>query len=56
MTFSAILSEKKLIVLLKGKDKKAMLDELLNGEKTEEEFPAKRLLEHDNVHIFYLEK
>lgn len=53
MTFPTIFSAKKIILLLKGSNKKEVLDELLHGEKTAEEFPAKKLLEHENVHIFF---
>jgi 6-phosphogluconolactonase len=55
MTFPMILSSKKIVVLLKGKEKKEALDTLLNKDIPPEEFPAKRLLENQNLHIFYLE-
>ncbi len=53
LTFSAIMSIKKLVILLKGKPKKGIYDELLMGEKTPQNFPAKKLLKHKNLHIFY---
>lgn len=55
ITFPVILRSKKLIVLLKGREKKTILQELLNGDKTWTEFPAKKLWEHPNLHIFFCE-
>ncbi len=56
ITFPQILKSKKLIVLLRGKDKKEILEELLHGKKTWEKFPSKKLLEHNNLHILFLEE
>lgn len=53
MTFPAIFSAKKIILLLKGNNKKEVLHELICGKKTTEEFPAKKLLEHKNFYIFF---
>jgi 6-phosphogluconolactonase len=56
LTFPALLSSKKIIVLLKSKEKKAVLDELLFGNALPQDFPAKYLLAHKNMHIFFLEE
>lgn len=53
MTYAALMNAKKIIFLLKGEDKKEVLDELLSGNKTPEEFPAKKILEHENVHVCF---
>jgi len=51
VTLPMILKSKKLLLLLNNK--KAALDELLNGTKTVEEFPAKALLNHSDFTINY---
>lgn len=56
MTFPIILRSKKIVVLLKGAEKQVVIEELLHGNKSWEEFPAKRLLEHGNVEVVFLEK
>ncbi len=53
MTFPEILRMKKLIILLQGSSKREVLDELFTGKKSSEEYPAKRLLKHNNMHIFF---
>ncbi len=53
LTFPVIMANKKLLLLLKGKAKEAVLNELLNGNKTIEEFPAKKLLEHPALTIHF---
>lgn len=55
LTFPPILSAKKLLVLLKGEEKQAIIDELTEGPQDYQEFPAKRLLEHPHLNIFYLQ-
>lgn len=55
MTFPAILSAKKILLLLSGESKKEILEKLLNSDATIEELPAKKLLEHENLVIHYLE-
>ena len=52
MTFPTILSSKKIVILLKGAQKKLVLEELLSGNLLPEHFPAKFLLSHENVQIF----
>ncbi len=53
LTFPVILKSKKIVLLLKGKEKEPALEELLHGTKSWEEWPAKRLLGHANLHVFY---
>lgn len=53
LTFPAIMASKKILVLLKGENKKAILDELEHGTKTMDEFPAKKLLEHPELTIHF---
>jgi len=54
LTFPKILSSKKILVLLKGKEKEAILETLQNPPPQFELFPAKKLLEHQNVTVLYL--
>lgn len=51
LTFPAIFNSKKILVLLKGPEKEAVLHELTSGNKTAEEFPAKRILKHKDLTI-----
>ena len=48
-----ILNSKKILLLLKGSDKKVALDVLLNSDKSPSEFPAKYLLNHPDFTIHY---
>ena len=50
LSLKTILNSKTIIVLLKNKD--AIIKELQNPTKTPEEFPALKLLTHNNLHIF----
>ncbi len=54
ITFPVILKSKKIIILLKGKNKENTLNELLNGYKSITEFPAKKLLTQNNLYIYFL--
>ncbi len=54
LTFSAIYNSKKILVLLKGKEKTDILSELTAGDKTPKEFPAKKLVKHHDVTIHTL--
>ncbi|MBI5415048.1 6-phosphogluconolactonase [Candidatus Peregrinibacteria bacterium] len=56
VTFPMILKSKKIVVLLCGISKRKILDELEHGEKSWEEFPAKKILSHPNLHIFFCEE
>lgn len=53
LTFPIILNAHRIIVLLKNK--KTVIDELMGGSMDAMEFPAKRLLEHHNIDILFLE-
>ncbi len=55
LTFPAIMHSKKVILLLAGKEKKEALNDLLYSNKSVEEMPARKLLEHANVTIHYSE-
>ncbi len=54
MSPELILRAKKLIVILKGEQKQAVLHELESGSKSWEEFPAKLLTSHQNLKVFHL--
>lgn len=54
ITFPPILQSKKLLVLLKGENKKEIIEKLENPDLTVAEFPAKKLLEHSDLTILYL--
>ncbi len=53
LTFQEIMKSKNLILIVKGKEKKQILDDLLNSNKTIQELPAKKLLEHKNLTIHF---
>lgn len=54
ITFPAIYNSKKVLILLSGKEKEDILGELTAGNKTPEEFPAKKLAKHHDVTIHAL--
>jgi 6-phosphogluconolactonase/glucosamine-6-phosphate isomerase/deaminase len=54
ITWPMILGSREVVMLVSGKEKQAILDELQNSPKTVDELPAKKLLEHDNFKILYL--
>lgn len=56
MTFIPIMASKRLVLLLRGADKRTSLETLLHGSASRETFPAKTLLDHPELHIVYLEK
>ena len=56
LTFPAILGSKNILVLLRGKDKQPVIDELRHGTKTTDEFPAKKLLEREELTICYCQE
>jgi len=53
MTFVPIMNAKKVILLVSGEEKRGVIEELQNGSKSVDEFPAKRLLEHDSFEVLY---
>jgi 6-phosphogluconolactonase len=53
LTAESILNSQHIIVLLTGKSKMPILKEMNEGTKSIAEFPAKILLAHPNVQIFY---
>jgi len=57
LTLNPIIKSKKILILLKGKEKEQILDELMNTSKSFksfEELPAKALLKHNDLTIYYL--
>lgn len=52
---AVILNAKKILVLLKGEEKRAVVEELLNGQKSPQEYPAMILLHHLDLEVFYCE-
>jgi len=54
LTFPPILASKNLLLLIKGADKLTCLNELTQGSKPFEDFPAKKLLGHPRLEIFFL--
>ncbi|NJL96752.1 6-phosphogluconolactonase [Candidatus Gracilibacteria bacterium] len=56
LTIETILNSKMILVLLKGKEKQVVINELLEGKLSAQEFPAKFLLSHPNLSIFFTEK
>jgi 6-phosphogluconolactonase len=53
ITFPVILKSKTLLVLMKGQEKLPTLKELTNGKKSATGFPAKKLLKHKNLNIYF---
>ena len=53
LTFPAIMPSKKLLLLVKGENKKQILDDLLESNKSIDQLPAKKLLEHPDLTIHY---
>ena len=53
MTIETILNSEHIIVLLVGKNKEPILQELNGGDKSAVDYPAKFLLAHPNVQVFY---
>ncbi|MBN1258719.1 6-phosphogluconolactonase [Candidatus Peregrinibacteria bacterium] len=53
LTFPAILSSSKIIFLIRGKEKQKIFDEWVGGNQPMEDLPAKTILGHPNVEIFY---
>ncbi len=54
LTFPAILDSQKIIFLIQGKNKNQIIDRWLNKEALMDELPAKKILEHSDVEIFFL--
>ena len=53
LTFPPILKSKKLLVLLRGENKKAIFEKLADDTISSDEFPAKYLLTHPELTIYY---
>lgn len=52
LTWPPLLASEKILLLVSGAEKEVAWQELLNGEKTAAEFPAKTLLRHPNLLVF----
>lgn len=52
---AVILNAKKILVLLKGEEKRAVVEELLSGQKKPQEYPAMILLNHLDLEVYYCE-
>lgn len=55
MTFPVIMKSKQILVLLRGEQKKAILEEVIDSDSTIAELPAKALLHHPNVIVYLLD-
>ncbi len=55
MTFPMIMRSKQLLVLLAGTQKKMILEDVLESDKSIAELPAKALLNHENTMIHFLD-
>ncbi len=53
LTFPAILNTSKIIFLIRGANKQLMVERWLSGNHSIDEIPATKILEHENVEIFY---
>lgn len=53
LSFPALMNCQKIVFLVRGAEKKEMIEELLNGDKMEYEVPAKIAFEHQNVELYY---
>ncbi|MCA9385101.1 6-phosphogluconolactonase [Candidatus Dojkabacteria bacterium] len=53
VTFPVIMKTKTLLVYLRGEGKKEIWEQLQNPQKSIEEFPAIKLLEHSDIHIMW---
>ncbi len=56
LTFPAILSSEKIVFLIQGKNKAQVVDRWLTGSASVDDLPAKGILAHPNVDVFYLER
>lgn len=53
LSFPALLSAEKIIFLIRGAGKKEILEKWLESNASEMEIPAKVMLAHDNIDIYY---
>lgn len=54
VTLPVILASKKILLVLSGKQKEKTLKDLIHSNKTIDEMPAKALLSHKNLTIYFL--
>lgn len=55
LSFQSIMTSQKILILLRGHNKKTIIDRLYSPEISQHDFPAKRLLDHSNATLLYLE-
>lgn len=55
LAFGPILNSKKIIVLLKGKEKSEIIHKLQDPKTKIKSFPAKKLLKHKNLEVIFLD-
>jgi 6-phosphogluconolactonase/glucosamine-6-phosphate isomerase/deaminase len=53
LTFPALTDSKKIIFLIQGKEKQKIMNDLMNGNHSVDQLPAKKILGHEDVEIFY---
>ncbi len=53
LTFNALKKSKQIIVLMKGKNKREIFEKITDSETDPEKFPARTLLDWDNVTILF---
>jgi 6-phosphogluconolactonase len=53
LTFPTIMASQRLLLLVRGREKQAIIDDLLHSNKTIDELPAKKLIEHPDLTIMY---
>ncbi len=53
LTFPAILSSEKIVFLVQGKNKAVVLDRWLHGSASLDDLPAKGVLAHPDIEVFY---
>lgn len=51
--WKALMNAKHVLLVASGKSKKQVIHDLLHGSYQVAEFPAKKLLEHPNLHIYF---
>lgn len=53
LSFPAIMSSRKIIFLIRGAEKQETLEKLLDENTPEDEIPAKTILDHEDVDIYF---
>lgn len=53
LTYPAIMSSRKIIFLIRGANKKDIIQKWLDKDSSEEDIPAKAILDHQDIDIYY---